>query len=155
MKMKSKNMRKKSVAILAGVAIAGAVGASAASLGGIGGESLGADAGDVTSCDTTGVTIDYTSTFDPAAVAPGGEIGEYVVDSLTVKAVNEACDGLDFDLTLTDGANLVLTDAAGTVSIVDLDPLTADDASFDVTLNASVSAESIEGVALVISGSTI
>ena len=138
--MKMKNMRKKSVAILAGLAIAGTVGASAASLGGLGGNDLGADAAEVVSCDTDGVVLAYETSFDAAT-------GEYEVDTVTVSSVNAACDGQDFGLTLTDGTNVLGTEATGQVA------LTA--GSFSVTVDDGIAAELVTDAALVISGATV
>ncbi len=64
-------LKKKVIAVVAGLAIAGAVGASAASLGGVGGEDLGADTGDVAACDTDGIDVDWRPVFNAAR-------GEYV-----------------------------------------------------------------------------
>ena len=150
MKIKSKNMRKKSVAILAGIALAGAVGASAASLGGLGGEDLGADTGDVASCDTDGIIVAYTTSFDAAA-------GEYLVDSIELTDVNVACNGQAYDLTvlLTDFDALPAPTAmaplafAGTVPAASIGTVSID------TTGTPVSAESVDGLAMSISGTTV
>ena len=157
MKIKSKNMRKKSVAILAGIAIAGAVGASAASLGGLGGEDLGADTGDVASCDTDGVTVGYSTSYSAAA-------GEYVVDSIDLSGINLACSGQDFDLTVLMSE---FDDALGApqapVAEAPIGPFTgligptgaqSIDTSF-ATTGQTVPAEHVAGLALSISGTTV
>ena len=142
--MKMKNMRKKSVAILAGLAIAGTVGASAASLGGIGGDDLGADAAAVESCDTDGVVLDYSYQYDATAA-------EYLVSSVDVTAVNAACAGQDYAL------NLTLEDDAGDISEVETTgaSLALTDNAFTVTLASPVSAEQVVNAALVISGAPV
>lgn len=144
MKIKSKSMRKKSVAVLAGLAIAGAVGASAASLGGLNSDDLGADTGDVASCDTDGIDVDYTTSFDATA-------GEYIVTAIVLSDVAEACDTQDVDLTVLR-TNFEVTPNAALASL----PFTAtadDTGSITVdTSGSTVTAESITGLAISISG---
>lgn len=144
MKMKSKNIRRKSVAVLAGIAIVGAVGASAASLGGIGNDTLGADADVVASCDTDGVAVEYTTDYEPTLVF-GGATGGYVVTSAEVTGVNEDCDGLEYSIVLTGAAGTVLDSGSGTVA------LTGGAFGADL-LDGDSAAEAVTGVALVISG---
>ncbi len=149
--MKSKNMRKKSVAVLAGIAIAGAVGASAASLGGLGGEDLGADSAAVESCDTDGITVGYTTSFDATA-------GEYLVDSIDLSDINADCATQTYDLTAlgTDAAgDPVEEDFGGPVILTtdsDLD-LVNDGMTID-TSGITLTAESVTGLAMTISGTT-
>ena len=95
MKIKSKSMRKKSVAVLAGLAIAGAVGASAASLGGLNSDNLGADTGEVASCDTDGIDVGYTTEYNATAA-------EYIVTSIDLTDINALCESQDFDLTVLE-----------------------------------------------------
>ncbi len=140
--MKSKNLRKKSVAVLAGLAIAGAVGASAATLGGLGGEDLGADTGDVASCDTDGVDVGYTTEFDATA-------GEYLVTELNLSDINANCEGQDFDLTVLDGSDAVLDSFSGVIA------QTGGAQDITVTTTGGLSAEAIEGLAMSISGATV
>ena len=54
-----KNIRKKSVVVLAGLAATGLVGASAATLAGIDGDELGADTAAVGASDGDGDTVTY------------------------------------------------------------------------------------------------
>ena len=65
--VKFTNIKKRIAVVVAGVAIAGAGGASAASLGGIGGDDLGADTGAVGACDTDGIDVDWTPVFDASS----------------------------------------------------------------------------------------
>ena len=130
-----KNMRKKSVAVLAGLAVAGIVGASAASLGGVRSEDLGADVGVVGSCDTNGVDVDFSTAVVGNAVN---------VTSLTLSDVNAACSGQTVQVTLLDGTNAQLgtagtatAGAGGTVSVSGF---------------GTVGAAAVEGIAVVISG---
>lgn len=151
MKMKSKNMRKKSVAILAGLAIAGTVSASAASLGGLNSNDLGADTGDVSSCDTNGVGVDYTTTFDAA-------LGEYVVDGISLSDLNAACEGQDYDIVGLDGASLSIFTGSGTLALSgaaadsDADLNDGNTATVSVALADQFSASALESLALSISG---
>jgi len=130
-----KNMRKKSVAVLAGLAVAGIVGASAASLGGVRSEDLGADVGVVGSCDTNGVDVDFATSVSGGAVN---------VASLTLSDVNAACTGQAVQVTLLDGTNAQLG-SAGTATANGTGSVT-------VSGFGTVSAAAVEGIAVVISG---
>lgn len=151
--MKIKSMRKKSIAVLAGVAIAGTVGASAASLGGLRSDALGADTGDVSSCDTTGIDVDYDTEFNAAA-------GEYLVTAINLSDVDKACNGQKFDLTaLADDATgnpkVKIKTLTGTLSFLGTaaDTAAADGNPVDIPVVAAdqFSAESLTGLALTIS----
>ncbi|HEY3486224.1 MAG TPA: hypothetical protein VGK49_12620 [Ilumatobacteraceae bacterium] len=130
-----KNIRKKSVAVLAGLALAGIVGASAASLGGVRSESLGADVGVVGSCDTDGVDVDFDT-------AVAGNV--VTVSGLNMSDINAACNGQDVQVTLLDSANAqvgnVVTGAADGSGSLSLTGFGAPDA------------EAVTGIAVVISG---
>jgi hypothetical protein len=138
-----KNIRKKSIALVAGLAITGIVGASAASLGGINGEDLGAGVDAVSSCDTDGVTVAYATSVASGVVE---------VDSVTISAIADACKSAAVDVTLLDAAagdalaNGTLTGTmSGTAS-------GSDTMSITLTVTGSVDAEDVEGIAIVISG---
>ena len=141
MKNSKNNRRKMAVAVLAGLALTGMVGASAASLNGID-SSLGADAQDVLSCDTNGVDVSYDTTF--VSAAPNGL---FDVDSVTVSDVNFDCDKLAFEIVLLDDANAVMGQESGTVALVD-----ATDDDFVVPFTGSIDAELVTGIAITISG---
>ncbi len=149
MKIKSKSLRKKSVAVLAGLAIAGTVGASAASLGGLNSDNLGADTGVVASCDDNGIAVAYTTAWDATAVDPGGvtnvTVGSYVVDGITLTGVAAACDGQTWDAEALDSAGASIGTGNGTLSV---------DASGEAILTIATPflAEDLEGLALSISG---
>ena len=145
MKNTRNNKRKMAVAVLAGLALTGIIGASAASLGGIDGQSLGADAADVVSCDTNGVNVSYDTNF-----VPGSPNGLFDVDSVTVYDVAFDCDGLDFELVLLNDMNTPIGQADGQVA---LDDATDDD--FDVALTGTIDAELVTGIALTISGTIV
>lgn len=82
--MQITRIEKKVVAVVAGLAIAGSVAASAASLGGLASDSLGADTGEVGACDTDGIDVEYTNSFDVAR-------GEYLVDTVTLSDIALEC----------------------------------------------------------------
>lgn len=127
--------RRASLAVLAGLAVTGIVGASAATLGGLGVSSLGADDEAVASCNADGVDIDFRIDYD--GTTP-------IVDQVVVSDVDTDCDGKDFELTLFDDSDVVLTTQTGTI---DLD----DGASFNVD-GDDLAAEDVYHVSLVISG---
>jgi hypothetical protein len=129
-----KNMRKKSVAVLAGLAITGLVGAAAASLGGIAADDLGADADVIASCDTDGVDVGYTTDYSDT-------LDIYVVTAVTVSDIAPSCDGQTISATLTD----VAADELGSGT----DVVTGDTFTFSIT---PADAELVEGIAIVISG---
>lgn len=127
--------RRASLAVLAGLAVTGIVGAAAASFGGLDAESLGSESTVVAACDTEGgIDVGFTTSFAD---------GDYVVDSVDFSEVDDECAGLDFDVTLTDGDGDAIGSADGTVAL--------DSNRFSVSFSG-VTAESVEGVALVISG---
>lgn len=133
-----KNHRKKSVAILAGLAITGIVGASAASLGGIAPNSLGAETEVVASCDTDGVAVSYTTSYNATD-------DEVQVDTVTISGVNAACDGLAYEVILTgDGTPRVVlgTSAPGTADA---------SGSFSPAFAPGIDAELVTGIAITIS----
>ena len=128
--------RKASLAVLAGVAITGLVGAAAASLGGLNIESLGSDDAIVAACHDheLGIDVDFVTNHD-------GE--SFMVDSVDFSGVDVDCDGKSFELVLTDGDGEEIFTGAGTVSL--------DAGSFSVS-TSDVTAEALGRVSLVISG---
>lgn len=127
-------IRKKSLAVLMGIGIAGIVGASAASLG-LTSKSLGADAAVVASCDTAGgVNAAYTSSYSAA-------LQQYAVSAVVLTNVDAACNGLAVSVTLTDGTSVLATQSG-----------TAATGTTTINLAAPVSAEDVTNVAVVISG---
>jgi hypothetical protein len=147
-KMKMKSMRKKSVAILAGLAVAGAVGASAASLGGLNSENLGAETGIVASCDDNGINVDYTTVFD-------SDVGEYLVTAINLSDIDAACEGQAFSFT-------VLGDPAGestvdSILLTEQGPINQTSGAQSITVAASpgLTAELVTGIAMSISGAIV
>ncbi|MGK0274058.1 MAG: hypothetical protein ACI9N0_000431 [Ilumatobacter sp.] len=151
MTMKSKSMRKKSVAILAGLAVAGAVGASAASLNGLNSDNLGADTGIVASCDITGINVDYTTAFDAT-------VGDYFVDGISLSDVSPDCADQTYDFTAIDGSGVEIFNnsdtltLSGTAADTLADTNDGNTASISVPAGDEFLAESVEGIALSISG---
>lgn len=125
--------RKASLAVLAGVAITGVVGAAAASLGGVNNETLGAGSDAVESCNTDGVDVAFTTAWDT---------GKFVVQDVVVTSIDPECNGNDIEVVLTDGTD-ELGSATGTVA--------GGAATLDVS-GEDVDAEDVEGVGVVISG---
>lgn len=88
-------MKRTLIAVTAGLAVFGSVFAMAASLGGITGSTVGADNTTVASCDTDGVTTSYATSWDATDK-------RYEVTTVTVAAVNDACDLKSMSVSLTD-----------------------------------------------------
>lgn len=129
------SVRRKSVAVaLAFVGVAGLSLASAAQLG-VTSTSLGAGTSVVASCDTDGIGVAYTTTFDAAS-------GAYRTGSVVLSGMAAGCTGAQASITLSDG-----TAALATVTGV---PVTGADQTF--TLPSSVSAAAIQNAAVVIAG---
>ena len=88
-------MKRTLIAVTAGLVVFASVFAMAASLGGITGSTVGADNTAVGSCDTDGVTTSYATSWDATDK-------RYEVTTVTVAAVNDACDGKSMSVSLTD-----------------------------------------------------
>ncbi len=88
-------MKRTLIAVTAGLVVFASVFAMAASLGGITGSTVGADNTAVGSCDTDGVTTSYATSWDATDK-------RYEVTTVTVAAVNDACDGKSLSVSLTD-----------------------------------------------------
>jgi hypothetical protein len=127
--------RKMTVALLAGVSIAGIAGASAASLGNTTSSSLGSGSSLVASCDTNGVSVSYTTAVQG---------GKYVVTAVTVSNVDANCDKQTGSVTLTNTSGSVVLGSG---------QATADKSgSFTVTLGTPVDAALVENAAVLIAG---
>jgi hypothetical protein len=72
---------------------------------------LGADDTVVASCDTDGVTLAYTYAYNTTGTAG------YKVVTVTVGAINDACDGQAIGVTLTNAANTSLESVSSTVPV--------------------------------------
>ncbi len=129
--------KRKLLAVLAGIAAAGTVGASAATLGGLSGATLGAEDQVVAGCDTDGITVGYTTGYVAANQ-------RYEVSALNFTDVASACDGKAASVTLRQGTTELATAAVPSITV------TGD--AFSITLSANVPAASVTGLSLIISG---
>jgi hypothetical protein len=132
--MRRKNKRLATAAL--GLAAFGAIAASAAGLGGLTSQSVGSSDTVVASCDTDGVGIQYTTSYNATS-------SKYVVTGVTLTGVDAACSGETAAVTLkgTGGTSLTSGSAtvAGTTQAVTLSPTTA-------------GAENVVGASVIISG---
>lgn len=134
--------KRVAVALLGGLAVAGVAGASAASLGGLDSESLGSDDQVVAACDTDGIDVAYTTSFDATD-------NRYEVTAVELSDVAEDCDGLALDLTLRGDHD----DDAGTADeTLTSESTSSGEGAFSVSLTTPVSAEALKGISIVISG---
>lgn len=139
------------LALTAGVAATGAVVASAATLGGVSAKDLGADTAVIASCDTNGVTVDYTTSTNANA-------GYYTVTGLKLSGVSAACSGESLSITLSGGtANSYTTLGTLTGTV----PTVAKGTSADITANVAVpagtevQASALTHIAVMITGTTV
>ena len=135
-KMKYLPNSKFGIALLAGVLGAGLAGASATTLGGLTSQGVGADDQVVSACDSDGMTSAYTTAYSAAAQT-------YQVTAVTFSGVAAACSAKTASLSLRNGTtNLNTTSATITVA----------SSSFTVTLSSAVTASSVTGLSLLITG---
>ncbi len=147
--MRRNVVKKRVVAIAAGLAIAGAVGASAATLGGLGGVDLGADTGDVGACDADGIDVDWTPVFNAAS-------GQYVA-RFTLSDIDTDCLDTPYKLSIFEqgaGGSRAWIDADRFRFIQRYDRLPGPgvDQVFRVRYTSTFPAESVEGIAIEIGG---
>ncbi|WP_156253590.1 hypothetical protein [Pseudactinotalea terrae] len=134
-----KQLRKKNVvAVLAGVAVATAVAASAASLGGLTTQWLGANSNVVQSPITGGLDVTWDTAYD-------ADLGYYIVSGFTIDTTDET-------ETLPQGADVQLTLqlAEGTAE-VEGTVATGGTVDFTTTL-PDIAAHDVEGVSVVVTG---
>lgn len=125
------------IAIVAG---GGIVAASAATLGTIGTTDLGSGNTPVGSCDSDGVNVSYTYSYNPAA---GHQ--RYEVSSATVDSISSTCAGKNISVTLTGASGASLgTSVATTVP--------SGGSSATVTFAVPASAEAVLGASVLIHG---
>ena len=129
--------KKVFVAVMGGVLSMGLVGASAATLGTLSGAGLGADDQVVAGCDTDGITVGYITAYSDAAQT-------YQVTAVNFTGVNAACNAKAASVSLRNG-----TTNLGTTNVASI---TVAANAFSVTLGAAVTASSVNGLSLVISG---
>lgn len=137
---RGRNMnRRVMLAILAALTAFGAAFAMAASLGTISSDSLGASNTTVASCDTNGVTTDYTTAWDATDK-------RYEVSAVVVSGIAAACDLKEVAVTVTDSSGASL--ASGTATYTQLTDL----GSKTVSLSSGVASSALEGIHVQISG---
>jgi hypothetical protein len=125
------------IAIVAGLVVFGGVFAMAASLGGVTSNKLGADNVAVASCDTDGVSSAYNTAWDATDK-------RYEVTGVVVSGVNDACDGQNLSVSLTDSSGAQI--GTGTLAIP-----TSAATSFTVSMSTAPSAKLTEGIHVLIS----
>ncbi|MGC0251007.1 hypothetical protein [Pseudactinotalea sp. Z1748] len=95
----NKPRKKNALALLAGVAVAAAVAASAATLGGVNAQELGADSSEVVAPITEGVSVTWETSYDAGQ-------GYYVVDGFTLTPTGAETIPADAEVQVTvSGAN--------------------------------------------------
>jgi hypothetical protein len=124
-------------AILWGALASGLIGASAATLGGLSGAGLGADDQIVASCDTNGITTAYTTSYNAAAQT-------YQVTAVNFTSVNAACNAKAASVSLRNGTTNLGTTNVGSITV--------SSNAFSITLGSPITASSIDGLSLIISG---
>jgi hypothetical protein len=100
-------------------------------------DSLGAGTAAVASCQSATLTATYTSTY--SASTPG-----YTVGTVTVTGLTASCFSKPYKITLSGTSNASLGEATGTTP--------ASGTSFAATFSPAVTAVSVTGIAVVISG---
>ena len=131
-----KGKRRILIALLAGALAFSAVFAMAASLGGVTSNKIGADNVAVAACDTDGVTTSYAASWDATDK-------RYEITTVTVAAVNDACDGQNLSVSMTDSTGAQI--GSGTLAIP-----TSVATSHTVTLSTAASAKDSQGVHVLI-----
>ena len=129
-------MKRLSIMVMAAALTFGAVYGLAASLN-LATDSLGAANSTVAACQAGALTATYTSTY--SASTPGCTVG-----TVTVTGLAATCYSKPYKITLTTTANASLGEATGTT------PATG--TSFAATFSPVVSAASVTGISVVISG---
>jgi hypothetical protein len=127
------NRPRRAIAAIAAGVLAAGIAASAATLGGIVDSDLGADTTVIASCDTDGVTLNYTTAYDATDA-------RYEVTAANVGDIaTPSCDGQTLSVTLSDTTGAELGSGSVTVS----------GATATVTM-PGVDAEAVTGAAILI-----
>lgn len=129
-------MKRGLIAVLAAVMTFGAVYGLAASLN-LATDSLGASEVTVAACQAGQITATYTSTYSSSL--PGYQVGTVTVTGLAASCYTKA-----YKITLFGSGNTSLGEATGTTP--------SSGTSFAATFSPAVSAASVTGVGVVISG---
>jgi hypothetical protein len=147
--MPSKNRKKKLVAILAGIAVAAAVSASASTLGGTATDAMGADLAATKSAVTKGVVVAWDTAYSATAK-------EYVVTGVTLKtkdATEKFPTGSEVKLTVTGNSD---GDASKPLAALST-PLTKTGANTTEVswTGLDIPAADVLGVAVVVDGNAV
>jgi len=129
-------MKRIVTAVLGGLLAFSAVYGLAASLN-LTSDSLGAGTATVAACQAAALNATYTSTY--SAAAPG-----YTVGTVTVTGLAATCYSKPYKITLSGAASVSLGEATGTTP--------SSGTSFAATFAPALSAASVTGVSVVISG---
>lgn len=129
-------MKRALIAALVGVMTFGTVYGLAASLN-LASDSLGAGDTAVAACQAGQLTATYTSTYSSST--PG-----YTVGTVTVTGLAATCYSKAYRITLSGSGSTSLGEATGTTP--------SSGTSFAATFSPAVSAASVTGIAVVISG---
>ncbi len=131
------SMKRKTIAIVAGIAVFAAVSASAATLGGLSTSNLGANSNGVVSSVQNGVTVTFTTAYDAT-------LGGYKItgETLAVTSPDAIPATAAVSLTLKDSTGAALATVTGTGSSLGAPSTT-------------VAAHDVYGVSLVINGGAV
>lgn len=133
---KGRRRMRRGAVLLLGTGVFGFAVASAATLGGLDGQTLGADANTLVSCDTDGVTLAYTTSYDAAA-------GFYRVTDVTVSGLADpTCNSKNIDVTLKDVGNVSLGEGTAVIGVATT--------SVVVSITPNPEAEVVTGAAVVV-----
>lgn len=102
--------RRLILALVIGSVVFATVVGMAAALGPVTAENLGAGNSVVASCDTDGVSVSYSTSYD-------GTDGRYEVTGVTVDGIANTCDGQTLTVALADSAGALLTEGSVTVPV--------------------------------------
>jgi hypothetical protein len=134
------SMKKKTIAIVAGIAVFAAVSASAATLGGLTTGDVGANSNTVAGQLTQGVNVSFTTAYDST-------LGGYKVTGVTLTA-----NGTE-KFPANGAIALTLKNTSGTsLTELTLTPTTAAATETIPYSGATISAYSVGGVSLVVNG---
>jgi hypothetical protein len=140
-------MRKKMIAVILGLLVFALVSASAAGLGTITTGQVGAEADVIATCDTTGVTVDFTTAWNSAA-------GGFVVTDVVLSSLGDGADECD-----GQSATVVVTFSDIDLGDIELGSgsATVVGAGATVTLSPTapatwVDANLVDGIAIVVTG---
>lgn len=138
--------KKGVIAILAGLAVAAAVSASAATLGGAETSDIGANSNTVKAQLATGVRVSWTTAYNQTA-------GTYVVNGVSLTKATDGTalvlpTGAEVKITLKKADGSALGEYVGTVA-------TGGAPTWSTTPSTAVKAADVAGVSLVVNGGSV